>query len=1147
MADDVPDNTVERIEQGGTDDGAIAGIWRAAVERYQRDTGVNLAEQLDGTPNAASADSLNSFIEERAARFTQFRADGHARARKWLKPIAATVQLLSSSFGDAVTLPFSPMKAVFGAIDVAIKMSIEVTKDYDAAMDAFETIADHLARIKIVGANLTLREPSVRVLSQTLIVLGIITQLQRDGRFKTWLHKFKQSHELAEALADLQRMAANHHETLSAVTLFSVEKTMDILGDSMTAIQQEQDITHACLTCIARVAQEIHEMMIAHALTTRQQVHVNRAILEDIQRVLLLHADAHRLDRGRLPKKDEEVDRIFSWLRFPDFSVKSNDLLLHRARSTGCWFLDGEAFAKFKAGITRVLWLHGKAGSGKSTMIAAADRDIQTLCNTSGSCIALCHVFDVTNNAIGRDLGVLLSSILCQVVHQVSDAVGFLSRFRKQHIRGRKPPSLDELKYYTKHLLGDCSSRVFITIDALDETEDTKVLQFLRELREHDNVSILVSSRSELSALAELERLADDQVLMSTDTVTGDIRILVDETFSQDGLLSKIGDPCTARSALVSGAEGNFRWVALQAQQLSLVAAFPLKVGQRLASMPTGLRALYDEALAKIDERDRADVRRLLMWLLYSRQPLLKEELAEIMAFDYSDPVPVYSHQFRPTSADAVIALVGSTFLSVDPKSGDVRFAHASVLEYLHSLPTSSPFYNDECDAMHQFTAVCVSYLTLAGDPDDGWVNALKRGGRVPFYGHAAENWLSYATRVDFPAHDELAAAVQGFVGTWEYWQARRKQKRFLDPWTLQPKFGGRLLHDGVQPLYAACELLAPTLVDFVLRWIQSDPNKWLPAEYHPFVQNPSQAWVTQTPLMVAISCSRTASDDIPNLRQNRRSVVAKLIGAGEDVNACVRGRTPLHYAVIEGDIEIAKMLIAAGAHVNQYTFGRPRELPDRGTPEYYAVRRQSSWVLELAKHHLDDHSDLRLTKAPMNLRLFLFDAGCELRHINEEDLCCHLQRAVRRGDIGMVKVLLEAGAWTDLRDDAGVTPLHEAATRGLDEIVAVLLTSGARWQPNAPKRLSPSLRLDDTDPSPPGRRMRAWGRGRSMSFPPMTGIHGPSHVSHAYSLRPFAASGFGRQAQHELPRNRPNPDLNNIWEREVAAFEWEAKGRKLR
>ena len=51
---------------------------------------------------------------------------------------------------------------------------------------------------------------------------------------ETWLHKFKQSHELTEALADLQRLAANHHETLSAITLLSVEKTMDLLGHSMT-------------------------------------------------------------------------------------------------------------------------------------------------------------------------------------------------------------------------------------------------------------------------------------------------------------------------------------------------------------------------------------------------------------------------------------------------------------------------------------------------------------------------------------------------------------------------------------------------------------------------------------------------------------------------------------------------------------------------------------------------------------------------------------------------------------------------------------------------------------------------------------------------------------------------------------------------
>ena len=60
------------------------------------------------------------------------------------------------------------------------------------------------------------------------------TLLTPDHLLEAWINKFKQSHELTEALAGLQRLATNHHATLSGVTLLSVEKTMDILGHSMT-------------------------------------------------------------------------------------------------------------------------------------------------------------------------------------------------------------------------------------------------------------------------------------------------------------------------------------------------------------------------------------------------------------------------------------------------------------------------------------------------------------------------------------------------------------------------------------------------------------------------------------------------------------------------------------------------------------------------------------------------------------------------------------------------------------------------------------------------------------------------------------------------------------------------------------------------
>ncbi|KAL1694061.1 hypothetical protein GGG16DRAFT_110665 [Schizophyllum commune] len=1002
--------------------------------RYERDTGANLAEQLDGTPDAASADSLSSFIEERAARFTQFRADGHARARKWLKPIAATVQLLSSSFGDAVTLPFSPMKAVFGAIDVAIKMSIEVTKDYDAAMDAFETIANHLARIKIVGANSTLREPSVRVLSQTLIVLGIITQLQRDGRFKTWLHKFKQSHELVEALADLQRLAANHHETLSAVTLFSVEKTMDILGDSMTAIQQEQDMTRACLTRIAKVAQEIHE--------------------------------------------DEEVERIFIWLRYPDSSSKINNLLLQRARSTGSWFLDGEAFSRFKAGTTRVLWLRGKAGSGKSTMIAAASRDLRAFCNTTGCSLAFLHVFDTTNNAAKRNLCALLGSVLCQFAHHIPDIAVILSQARREHMRGHVEPSLNELKHYLKLAL-DRSPHVFLMIDALDEVDDPGVIPFLCQLKARHKVSILVSSRSENVSRAQLENLADERVDIFEDIAAKDIGILLDQVFERDGLLADIRDVHRVRDALESGANGNFRWVSLQTHELASVAGIPRKLYERLASMPLDLRAIYDEALQKIRLDDQHDIRRLLMWLLFGARLPSKRELMEIMAFDYSQPIPVFDVNLRPSSVDYVLALVGSTFLTVDPDTDDVCFAHASVREYLLALPSSSPFHCDPSDAMYLLTASCVSYLRLGAPTDAVGPFSLMREGSMPLYAHASQQWLHYAAAVDPVDFRDLVEFVVDYLNSPAHVEAHGRQLRFLS--FGEPGYDN-VIYDSMQPLYVACEALIPGLVECVLARIHPDPNRWQPEAIHPMLGRKSPEWVTRSPLMVAISAGR---DEMaaPDTEARRLAVIAQLLSAGANVNAFIRGRTPLHYAVATGDAAVTRTLLEAGANVNVRTYGRLRELPESGTPEYYATR-SVSWPI----HIFTTPRSVRLS--PFIVRIFAW-LTAESRYIVEQVARSALHRAVRRGDAKLVKLLLRFGASPNALDDSGATPLHEAADRGNEEILKILLTtSPAHWRRYG--GLSRSLRLEYAEAAPAGSRTRAWGRGRSLSFPAMEGTYNP-------------------------------------------------------
>ncbi|KAF6356566.1 ankyrin repeat domain 31 [Rhinolophus ferrumequinum] len=55
------------------------------------------------------------------------------------------------------------------------------------------------------------------------------------------------------------------------------------------------------------------------------------------------------------------------------------------------------------------------------------------------------------------------------------------------------------------------------------------------------------------------------------------------------------------------------------------------------------------------------------------------------------------------------------------------------------------------------------------------------------------------------------------------------------------------------------------------------------------------------------------------------------------------------------------------------------------------------------------------------------------------------LHLAARRGNLFLVKTLIESGADVNLKDNAGWTPLHEASSEGSDDIIVELLKAGAK------------------------------------------------------------------------------------------------------
>ncbi|KAL1727969.1 hypothetical protein EV714DRAFT_275084 [Schizophyllum commune] len=692
---DPPDATSVDSSAPGQDTEFVA-LMKEAIERYEAET----STKLDSSPYTSfdSAAGIFAYIQEYDKEFRKFRTDGPQWLRKKVEPVAATVQTFCEAFGEA---PHSPFKAVFAAMSVLIKAAMQVKEDYNAVVDAFDTIGHYLHIIQpIASANMNhaLREASVRLLAQILATLGMVTKLQQRGRFKQWLKKLRQSREVSSALGELGRLAANHHQAVGAVTLNAVNKMMGILVEGSTGDKEDKEsaeFTGPMLKCIMQVAQRIYKT----SVNLDEHVSSNRQFLEGIQNRFLLHVEA--VERRQ---RSSDVDDIFRWLKYPDGSIKMHELRRTRAPSTGSWFLDGEAFASFKLGRSPVLWLHGSAGSGKSTILASAIRDLEVhRALRDAEAIVLSHFFDATNGSQSRDIRALLSSLLCQLAHVRDDCRTVLVGLRAEHKHGHEQPSIESMRYHLDLLLEDFDSKIFVVVDALDETDDKDVVALLDHLRTRPNVSLLVSSRTAVLAREKLERLASVELDMAKSPVANDIASLLDQAFTRGGALEKIRDVDFVRESLSVGADGNFRWALLQMKELEKVAGIPHLVRIKLSQLPKTLHGMYEYALDQIPKEARDFVHRLLMWLLLAPAHLQEAEFAELVAFEFLsiNTIPIYDPMLRASSPGDALALIGSTFLScyhsddAHEEYNEVRISHASVRDFLLGLPTFSPFYID--------------------------------------------------------------------------------------------------------------------------------------------------------------------------------------------------------------------------------------------------------------------------------------------------------------------------------------------------------------------------------------------------------------------------------------------------------------------
>ena len=472
-----------------------------------------------------------------------------------------------------------------------------------------------------------------------------------------------------------------------------------------------------------------------------------------------------------------------------------------------------------------------------------------------------------------------------------------------------------------------------------------------------------------------------------------------------------------------------FRWVFCQLDALQ--HCFPPNLRQYLNELPETLDETYERILKGINKAQKENAHRLLQCLTVAVRPLLVEELAESLAFDFQAKsvggIPTLKEDWRLDDEEEAVLSTCSSLIAIIPrgKSRVVQFSHFSVKEYLTSdrLARSSgdvSRYHIVLEPAHTILAqACLGVLLRLDD-------RVNVGDTDPLVKYASRHWVDHAQ------FENVASRIRDvmeyfFDADKPHWTAWCRVQKVDVPWWW---FTSNEVLDDVFPLYYA------SLGGFY------DLAEHLVGK-HPEHIN-ARGGQTLIPLVAAL--------------YRKHFQVAELLhrhGADIDVLGDDKS-TPLLVACVDGSVDVVRWLLDHGAGVN----ARDRAL---FTPLHRATEFGRLQVVQLLiEHNADIHgltisglSPLHMAATPYNMdnqidiMQILLDHGANpnARDINN---ATPLRRSswsgtrLLKGTVEGTRLLLKHGAIIDTEDNEGRTPLQIALEHGHEDIATCLKEHGA-------------------------------------------------------------------------------------------------------
>ena len=372
------------------------------------------------------------------------------------------------------------------------------------------------------------------------------------------------------------------------------------------------------------------------------------------------------------------------WLTDPQHDKERIEVSKDHLLDGSCsWVLEDSAFVDWwTRNDSRLLWIHGDPGKGKTMMMIALISEVSKRLNDRPGSNVLAYFFCQNTS---DNLNTTVSVLRGLIYHLVSQEKNLVRHIRRHYDgAGRQlfegPNATYALRGILSDILRDESlASVYIMIDALDEC-DAQIHELLDWIiREDSKISPktkwLTTSRN---VPAFTERLGHDHQLHTSlelnsphvaRAVAGFIDYKVKKLADSKSYASEL--QVFVQKYLLEKAEDTFLWVALVCEGLSKVRQH--KVRSFLARIPARLIPLYERMLDQVfHQEDKDDVehsRRILCSVTLAKRPLRLEEIA------------VFAN--IPSGEAEVKELVGlcGSFLTIREET--VYLVHQSAKDYL--------------------------------------------------------------------------------------------------------------------------------------------------------------------------------------------------------------------------------------------------------------------------------------------------------------------------------------------------------------------------------------------------------------------------------------------------------------------------------